>query len=166
MPRGADEDRVADRLVGELDSAAHQVVEAQRVVRDAQAHGERFAGGSARNGFSVRDGAAASGIDLRPVRRGGFITFRLQLLRGAEATVGFAFGEQAVCVLAIDPEGAPTAGTARVGLRLPGPSSQSRPSHNKSSMSWVSWRISLRSRSVSSMRSRKAPPVCRAKSQL
>ena len=74
------------------------------MVRDAQAHGERLAGGSARGGIGVRDGAAASGINLRAMRRGGFMTFRLQLLRGAEATVGFAFGEQAVGVLAINPE--------------------------------------------------------------
>jgi len=51
--------------LGELDSAAHQVVEAQRVVRDAQAHGERFAGRAARatDSSGQRRAPAASGID-------------------------------------------------------------------------------------------------------
>src|SRR5882762_9004848 len=46
-----------------------------------------------------------------------------------------------------------------------GPSSQSRPSHLRSSISCASKRASLRSRSVSSMRRIIAPPVLRAYSQ-
>ncbi len=67
----------------------------------------------------------------------------LQLLRRAEAAVGFALGQQPLGVLGVNVQPLRLAVRAVVALcparlQLPGPPSQSSPSQCRSSMSWVS----------------------------
>jgi len=90
----ADQNGVADRVGGELDRAADQIVEAERVVLNAEAHGERLSGGDvAGDGFLVQR-AAAAGVDLGAMFRGGQFALGFKLLRRAEAAIGFARGEE------------------------------------------------------------------------
>ncbi len=98
----ADQDGVRDRLGGKLDLAADQIVEAQRLRADLEPDGEGPARGQVFLDLLRRQSPAAAGVDLRTVLGGGQFALGFQLLRGAEAAVGLALGQQALGVLSVD----------------------------------------------------------------
>lgn len=79
-------------------------MEAEGVVSNTEADGIWLAGGQILvDGFLVQ-GAAAAGVDLSAMLAGGEFSLGFEVLRGAEAAVGFAFRKEALGVLGVDGE--------------------------------------------------------------
>src|ERR1700678_500874 len=98
----ADQDRIADRVGGELDRAADDVVKAEGVVFNAEANGVGLAVGEILVHGARRERAAAAGVDMRLVLGHGQEALGLQFIRSAETAVGLAFREQPFGVLGVD----------------------------------------------------------------
>ena len=136
---------------------ANDVVEAQRAIGDPQAHCERLAFGRASGAFGTRMDAAAAGVYLGRCAAAACCA-PLRVAPCAEAAEALPRANSERCVRDKSP-GARTGDRARAGLRRRDPRPIRGPASGRSSMSCASWRTSLRSTSVSSIRSRKGSAI-------
>ncbi len=102
VPVGAHEDEIVQGLGRELDAAADQVVDDDRLVRHPQAHDVPLAGLRAPVALVRRDVPARARVTVGAPRRLGGLALAVELLRRLEGPIGLAFADQPVGGLAVE----------------------------------------------------------------
>ena len=100
--RRPQDDGIAHCFVGKLDDAAHDVVKADRVLRNAQANRGLLSCSATAPRLGWVDATTCAGIERRAALGHGSFAVLLQLFLRAEAQVSFAFAEQALGMVAIN----------------------------------------------------------------
>ena len=101
---GAQDDGVADHLIGKLDRAAHHVVKAYGALGNVQADGAGLSRLLSPQRFGRIELAAGSRIDRRTMFFHRLLALLVQFLRRAEAVISLALGDQTFGVLKINGE--------------------------------------------------------------